>query len=40
VIILRCAVDGDAGIRKVGDAFLLTITKLPELAGLLQRAGR
>jgi hypothetical protein len=33
-------VDGDAGLRKVGNAMVATITKLPELAGLLQRAGR
>lgn len=40
VIIVRSGIDADAGIRKVGNAFVLTITKLPELAGLLQRAGR
>ncbi|HVX08149.1 DUF58 domain-containing protein [Humibacter sp.] len=40
VIIVRAAVDGDAGLRKVGNAMVATITKLPELAGLLQRAGR
>ena len=27
-------------VFEVGDAFVATITKLPELAGLLQRAGR
>jgi uncharacterized protein (DUF58 family) len=40
VIIVRAAVDGDAGLRKVGNAMVATITRLPELAGLLQRAGR
>ena len=39
VIFVRAAAEG-AGLRKVGDAFVATITKLPELAGLLQRAGR
>jgi hypothetical protein len=40
VIIVRAAVDAEPGLRKAGDAFVATITKLPELAGLLQRAGR
>jgi hypothetical protein len=40
VIIARAAVNGDAGLRKVGNAMVATITRLPELAGLLQRAGR
>jgi hypothetical protein len=40
VIIVRAAVNGDAGLRKVGNAMVATITRLPELAGLLQRAGR
>ncbi|MGA0566339.1 DUF58 domain-containing protein [Rathayibacter sp. KR2-224] len=40
VIIVRAAVDGDPGLRRVGNAMVATITKLPELAGLLQRAGR
>ncbi|GAB3802371.1 DUF58 domain-containing protein [Humibacter antri] len=39
VIFVRAAAEG-AGLRKVGDAFVATFTKLPELAGLLQRAGR
>lgn len=40
VIIVRAAVDGDPGLRRVGNAMVATVTKLPELAGLLQRAGR
>jgi hypothetical protein len=40
VIIVRAAVNADAGLRKVGNAMVATITRLPELAGLLQRAGR
>ncbi|WP_051143060.1 DUF58 domain-containing protein [Humibacter albus] len=40
VIIVRTAVDAEPGLRKVGNAVVATVTRLPELAGLLQRAGR
>ncbi len=40
VIVVRAAVEGEPGIRRAGNAVVATITRLPELAPLLQRAGR
>jgi uncharacterized protein (DUF58 family) len=40
VLFVRAAVDEEPGLRKVGRAFLATVTRLSELGPLLQRAGR
>lgn len=40
VVIVRSAVDEEPGLRKVGNSVVATVTRLPELAPLLQRASR